>query len=47
MLKEHGVYAMSPELGSSFKSSDVFFITKADNIRITLEQNYVWIEYII
>jgi len=47
MLSEHGVYAMSPEIGSSNSNSDVFFISKAENIRITMEQNFVWIEYII
>ncbi len=47
MLSEHGVYAMSPEIGSSNHNSDVFFISKAENIRITMEQNFVWIEYIM
>ena len=47
MLYEHGVYAMSPELGSSNSASDVFFIKDANVLKQLLEQNFVWIEYTV
>ena len=47
MLKEHGVYAMSPELGSMNGQSETFFISSPNMIKQVLEENYIWIDYVI
>ena len=45
MLKEHGVYGMSPELGISDKRSEEFFIIDSNILKQVLQDNYKWIEY--
>lgn len=37
MLNEHGIYAMSPELGSSSSRSDMFWITDVNSMKDLLE----------
>ena len=47
MLAKHGIYALSPELGTSNKKSDQFFITNPNVLKETIQKNYPWIFYTI
>jgi hypothetical protein len=44
MLAVHGIFAMSPELGTSDKASEAFFIESPQVLKDVLYQNYVWIK---
>ena len=45
MLGKHGILAMSPELGTSDKRTEDFFIKDPQVLKETLSQNYPWIKY--
>ena len=45
MLGKRGIYAMSPELGTSDKASETFFIETRDTVKKVVSENYPWIKY--
>ena len=47
MLGKLGIFALSPELGSSDKNSDYFFIQNPQELKSTLSQNFNWVKYSI
>ena len=44
MLGERGVYAISPELGTTSHSSETFFIKSEHALKKVLVENYDWLE---
>jgi hypothetical protein len=42
MLAEHGVYAISPELGTDNPQSDYFFIYNTNVLKEVMEVNIDW-----
>jgi hypothetical protein len=47
MLHEHGIYAMSPELGTDDERSEHFYISDFNPLKDTVESNYIWIHNVI
>lgn len=47
MLGAQGVIALSPELSSSSKKSDAFFIKEKSVLRNVLTENFGWIRYMM
>jgi hypothetical protein len=47
MLGKHGIYALSPELGTDRATSEEFFIKSPTVLRDTIKRNYHWIFYTI
>ena len=47
MFAKHGIYSMSPELGTSNKNSEKFFVASHADLKDILYQNYRWIRYTI
>jgi hypothetical protein len=45
MFGAHGILAMSPELGTSNKLSEEFFIHSEKVLKETISANYPWIKY--
>ena len=45
MFAKHGIYAMSPELGTNKKQSETFFVSNSNDLKDILVQNYKWIQY--
>jgi hypothetical protein len=46
MLGKHGIFAMSPELGTTGTTQD-FFLNDSDELKLVLKNNYKWIEYMM
>ena len=47
MLAKHGIYAMSPELGTKDKATETFFISSPRALKKCLSENYPWMKYTI
>lgn len=47
LLGVKGLYSMSPELGTSSKISETFFIQKFSDMQTIVQQNYNWILYTV
>lgn len=47
MLGNRGIYAMSPELGTSAKSSEDFFIASSQSLKRVVSDNYQWVRYTV
>lgn len=45
MFGAHGILAMSPELGTKDKASEVFFIGTEKVLKETISANYPWMKY--
>jgi len=45
MLNTHGIYAMSPELGTPNPRTNEFFIKDSKDLRMLVEKNSNWIFY--
>lgn len=47
MLKEHGIYAVSPELGTSDPFSNYFYMNNFGYVQDICKANHPWIFYMI
>ena len=47
MLAKHGIYAMSPELGTADTATEAFFITSPEALKRCIRENYGWLKYTI
>ena len=47
MLGSRGIYAMSPELGTSDPDSESFFIESKETLKTVISENFKWIRYTI
>ena len=45
MLAARGIYAFSPELGTSDRGTNYFFIYLPETMKSVLQENYPWIRY--